>query len=126
MEPIRREDEIRLRAPSRRDAQEPQAGRVVIELRAAIAADDWPGARVPQLADLVDRLARRCPTEPAPRQRIQPWWIPRARAYDPIIATALLASASDLAHKSDVTWSVIAQTYATSPIVQRIRDAVER
>ncbi len=92
------------------------------ELRTAIAAADWPRAlglaldawrttRWPALADLIDRIATQCPTEPAPRHRVQPWWMQRAQSYDPIGATALVASASALAHKSDVTWDVIAGAY---------------
>ena len=102
------------------------------ELRTAIEANEWSralvlalaawrAARAPALADLVDRLAARCPTEPAPSQRVQPWWMQRARTYDPIGATALCASASAFAHKSDVTWEVIVASYG--PFVQRLHDA---
>ena len=104
------------------------------ELRAAIDAADWPRAlvlaieawremRVPALADLVDRIAARCPTETAPRERVHPWWTKRARTYDPIVATALLASASDHVHKSDEDWGVAQVRYRGSPVFERLLDA---
>ena len=89
-----------------------------------LALDAWRELRAPVLADLVDRLAARCPTEPAPSQRVQPWWMQRARTYDPVGATALCASASAFAHKSDVTWEAIVAAYG--PFVRRLHDAAPR
>ena len=66
----------------------------------ALALDAWRASRSPIYADLVDRIALRCPSEPVPRERVQRWWMQRAKSYDPVLAIPLLANAADLARRN--------------------------
>jgi uncharacterized protein (TIGR02996 family) len=77
----------------------------------AITAGDWPRAlekavdlwrvhRTPELADLVDALAARCPQPPAPKVKdVQAWWLAHGKRYDVRAITVLVAQAGvRLAH----------------------------
>jgi hypothetical protein len=106
-------------------------------LHAAITAGDWPAAlalaldawrylRSPMLADLVDRITTRCPSEPVPRQNVHRWWMEHARRYDRVLAGSLLAAASDRVNGADAPWPDIVAGFGTSEVVRRIQDTVER
>ena len=105
------------------------------ELRSAIEAETWQRAlvlaleawrehRISALADLVDRVARRCPTDPPPRPNLQAWWLQHALVYDPIAATELCASAATRANKSDVTFEEIVARWPGNRVLQRLHAAV--
>lgn len=80
-------------------------GAPTLALERALAA--WRARRFPELADLVDAVALRCP-RPAPphtKGRFHHWWMERARTYDPAVATALVEHASERMFAEEIRWT---------------------
>lgn len=90
------------------------------------ALEAWRTTRSPVLADLIDRLAARCgPAEPVPTRGAQRWWMQRARTYDPVTATVLLADAAELAPRTGIERKLfdrlaVLATWPDDPRVARV------
>lgn len=82
------------------DAGEPERA-----LGLAVAA--WRAQRVPELADLVDAVAARCPrvVPPHSKSRFGRWWMERALTYEPVLAGTLAEHASERMFAEEIRWA---------------------
>jgi uncharacterized protein (TIGR02996 family) len=67
----------------------------------------WRLERSSTLANRVDEVAARTVAPQVPPRKLQRWWTDQAAAYDPVTATALLASLEVDAQSANVSWRII-------------------
>lgn len=89
------------------------------ELSAALEA--WRADRSNiELANVVDDESARLDVETPPKQKMHRWWTTRARAYDPVTVTSLLASLRWQARGKNVSWRTI--ILRDTPLVAHLRE----
>ncbi|HEU0034117.1 MAG TPA: hypothetical protein VFQ53_25995 [Kofleriaceae bacterium] len=107
--------------------------RQLADTAAATRARDWPRAlelalavwrdtRLPELADVIDRIGEQCTIEAPPRgyRDVHGWWMRHAAPYQPAAVSTLAAYASYRVRASDTTHAEVAARWPRDHIVRAI------